>query len=115
MSMTFMTWLGFAAMVIIALSFTWRPAYATLRPPRHRPVAFLFGGLFFIVLAFAAAWMAATAIDTGQVHLSHHRYGTLDAMRDIEPIAYWSIVVVEYSLGLMSASYSIASIALMDR
>jgi hypothetical protein len=36
-------------------------------------------------------------------------------MRDIEPIAYWAIVVVEYSLGLMSASYSIAIIALMDR
>ena len=52
MSTTFMTWLGFAAMVLIAVTFTWRPAYATLRPPRHRLVAFLFGSQLFLLMAF---------------------------------------------------------------
>lgn len=37
MSTTFMTWLGFVAMIVIAACFTWRPAYATLRPPRQSP------------------------------------------------------------------------------
>ena len=72
MSTMFMTWLGFAAMVLIAVTSTWRPAYATLRPPRHRLVAFLFGSQLFLLMAFLAAWAAATAIDTGHVHLSHH-------------------------------------------
>ncbi|ARZ74541.1 hypothetical protein CCR98_10225 [Stenotrophomonas sp. WZN-1] len=78
MSTTFMTWPGFAAMALIAVTFTWRPAYATLRPPRHRPVAFLFGSLLFVLMAFLCAWMAAAAISTGHVHLSHHRAGTID-------------------------------------
>ncbi|HDS1578184.1 TPA: hypothetical protein QEL15_000203 [Stenotrophomonas maltophilia] len=115
MSSTFMTWLGFAAMMLIAVTFTWRPAYATLRPPRHRPVAFLFGSLFFMLMAFAFAWMAATALSTGHVHLSHHRAGTIDAWREIQPITYWLLIVLAYLIGLLTASYSIAGIALMDR
>ncbi len=115
MSTTFMTWLGFAAMVFIAVTFTWRPAYATLRPPRHRPVAFLFGSLFFMLMAFLCAWMAAAAISTGHVHLSHHRAGTIDVWREIEPVIFWLIIVAAYMLGLLIASYSIAGIALMNR
>lgn len=115
MSSTFMTWLGFAAMMLIAVTFTWRPAYASLRPPRHRPVAFLFGSLFFMLMAFAFAWMAATALSTGHVHLSHYRAGTIDAWRDIQPITYWLLIVLAYLIGLLTASYSIAGIALMDR
>ncbi|WP_294997133.1 hypothetical protein [uncultured Stenotrophomonas sp.] len=114
MSSTFMTWLGFAAMMLIAVTFTWRPAYATLRPPRHRPVAFLFGSLFFMLMAFAFAWMAATALSTGHVHLSHHRAGTIDAWREIQPITYWLLIVLAYLIGLLTASYAIAGIALMD-
>ncbi|WP_313413632.1 hypothetical protein [Stenotrophomonas sp.] len=115
MSTTFMTWLGFAAMVLIAVTFTWRPAYATLRPPRHRPVAFLFGSLLFVLMAFLCAWMAAAAISTGHVHLSHHRAGTIDVWREIQPVTYWLIIVAAYVLGLLIASYSIAGIALMNR
>lgn len=115
MSTTFLTWLGFAAMVLIAVTFTWHPAYATLRPPRHRPVAFLFGSLLFMLMAFLAAWTAATAIHTGHVHLSHHRYGTIDVWREIEPMTYWLIIVAEYLLGLLIASYSMAGIALINR
>lgn len=115
MSTTFMTWLGFAVMVLIAVTFTWRPAYATLRPPRHRPVAFLFGSLLFMLMAFLFAWAPATAINTGHVHLSHHRSGTIDAWRDIEPMTFWLIIVAEYAIGLLIASYSIAGIALMKR
>ncbi|AWH37145.1 hypothetical protein C1929_10470 [Stenotrophomonas sp. ZAC14D1_NAIMI4_6] len=70
MSTTFMTWLGFVAMMVIAVCFTWRPAYATLRPPRHRPVAFLFGSLVFLLMAFMFAWLPANAIDTGHIHVS---------------------------------------------
>lgn len=115
MSTTFMTWLGFAVMALIAVTFTWRPAYATLRPPRHRPVAFLFGSLLFMLMAFLFAWAPATAINTGHVHLSHHRSGTIDAWRDIEPMTFWLIIVAEYASGLLIASYSIAGIALMKR
>ncbi|MBH1834276.1 hypothetical protein I5T88_00125 [Stenotrophomonas maltophilia] len=119
MSTAFMTWLGFAAMVLVSVSvsvtFTWRPASATLRLPRHRPVAFLSGSLLFMLMAFLAAWMAAAAISAGHVHLSHHRSGTIEAWREIEPMTCWLIIVAEYLLGLLIASYSIAGIALMNR
>ena len=115
MGTTFMTWLGFVAMMVIAVCFTWRPAYATLRPPRHRPVAFLFGSLVFLLMAFMFAWLPANAIDTGHIHVSHRRAGTLDAWREIEPISFWLIIVAEYLCGLLIASYAIAGIALMDR
>lgn len=115
MSVVSMTWTGFAAMLLIAVSYGWRCAYSTLRPARHRPAAFLFGGLFFLLVAFAFSWMAATAISTGHAHLSHRGYGALDAWRDTEPMLFWLCIAMEYLSGLFICSYAIALVALMDR
>lgn len=80
-----------------------------------RPVAFLIGGLFFLLVAFAFSWMAATAISTGHAHLSHRGYGALDAWRDTEPMLFWLCIAMEYLSGLFICSYAIAVVASMDR
>lgn len=82
---------------------------ACMRPPKHRPVAFVLGGLFFVSASLFAAYLVVFAASSGSVPCA---LKSCDLSFDIElqPLGYWAAVAAWYGFAIASCGVGIAAI-----
>ena len=85
------------------------------RPPKHRPSAFILGGLFLLALGSLSAYTLRSAVVSGVFHHSSRRFGEFHAEVAHQPIEFWLYVLVLYSAGVFLAGLGLAGFGLCLR
>lgn len=88
--------------------FTSKKILSRMQPPKHRPLAFLLGGAFFVVAGLGCVSLAFSAVHSGNVHCAL-RSCTSSYSLD-QPFAYWTFVAMWYGFGVVISGTGVAGI-----
>jgi len=110
----------FPALVLAAAFFPLAVAvalrlYPSLRPPKHRPVTFVVGGVFLLSLGALAAYTLRSTMESGVFHLSSRRFGVFHAEASHQTFEYWALVLTFYGICVFLSGVGVASIGLCIR
>ena len=87
----------------------------SFRPPKHRPAAFIAGGVFALTLGTLSAYSLRSDIQSGVVHLSSRRFGEFHADISHQPFEFWCLVLSIYGIGVFLSGFGLAGIGLCFR
>ena len=86
--------------------------YPALRPPKHRPLAFVLGGLLAISLGALSTFAVLSEMGSGVFSVSTRYSGLLHADSTQRPLEYWAFVLLFYGMGVLLCGFGLASIGL---
>lgn len=87
----------------------------SLKPPRHRPLAFVFGGVLLLAFGLLGAYALRPFLQSGVVRFTSRHLGQvyIDAAQD--PLAYWAAILSLYGLAVLVAAVGLAGLGLAFR
>ena len=87
----------------------------SFRPPKHRPAAFIAGGVFALTLGTLSAYALRSTIQSGVFHHSSRRFGEFHAEISHQPFEFWCLVLIMYGIGVFLSGIGLAGIGLCFR
>ncbi|MCD9008146.1 hypothetical protein LDO31_18275 [Luteimonas sp. XNQY3] len=86
--------------------------YPTLNPPKYRPLAFLLGGMLFLLFGVFAGYALHGNIRSGVIHFSSRYFGVIHADLHGQPWQFWATALGLYTVAVFLAGTGFAGIGL---
>lgn len=80
-----------------------------LRPPKHRPLTFIVGGTFTLILGAMSGFAQRSNLQSGSIDFDG-RYLDVHATSAQQPVEYWLAVLMLYAVSVLIAGFGLALI-----
>ena len=97
-----------------ALLAAWH-VYPSLKPPKHKPLLFIFGGAFMSLFGLVAGGALRRNLKSGIIDFTSRSFGEIYATSAGEPVMYWTVAIILYSSAVFLTALGLAFFRLAFR
>lgn len=87
----------------------------SFRPPKHRPMLFVVGFIFFAAFGAGAVLVAQKFVHSGAFHVASRKLGDFNYLEAHQPLQYWAAIAMLYGMGVCLVGCGIAIACLCFR